>query len=246
MLRLIEQHAQGRRLAEGKRLPTEQGTPQGGIVSPFLSNILLTPFDREMRRRGYRLTRYADDWVVTCRTRAEAQPGAGRGHQDPDDAGRDAEREKTRIVHVTTRLRVSGVQDQAGTAGPCSWPRARSVAVSVRGPLRVSSGEVDRALQGPDSSADPAEGSGAVPGADRRDQSGHPRLGPVFLQGPRPQALRPARPLDPATPLVATIQAMAMSGLETLPERQLYGEYGTRATGLSDSFLATYVADAPL
>src|SRR6266446_3179287 len=34
-----------------------------GVVSPILSNILLTPFDREMRLRGYQLTRYADDWV---------------------------------------------------------------------------------------------------------------------------------------------------------------------------------------
>ena len=37
-------------MREGKRLPTEQGTPQGGVISPLLSNILLTPFDREMRR----------------------------------------------------------------------------------------------------------------------------------------------------------------------------------------------------
>ncbi len=60
-------------VAEGKRWPTEQGTPQGGVVSPLFSNILLTPFDREMRRRGYRVTRYADDWVVTCRSRREAE-----------------------------------------------------------------------------------------------------------------------------------------------------------------------------
>src|SRR5450432_1422426 len=39
-------------------VPTEQGTPQGGTISPLLSNVLLTPFDREMRRRNYRLTRY--------------------------------------------------------------------------------------------------------------------------------------------------------------------------------------------
>jgi len=58
---------------QGRLFPTERGTPQGGIVSPLLSNILLTPFDREMRRRGYQLTRYADDWVVTCRTAAQAR-----------------------------------------------------------------------------------------------------------------------------------------------------------------------------
>src|SRR3954452_7055082 len=74
VLRLIERMLKAGVQSEGQRLPTEQGTPQGGIVSPLLSNILLTPFDREMRRRGFRLTRYADDWVVTCHTRAEARP----------------------------------------------------------------------------------------------------------------------------------------------------------------------------
>ncbi len=58
---------------DGTRVSTESGTPQGGVISPLLSNILLTPFDWEMRQNGYRLTRYADDWVVTCRSRAEAQ-----------------------------------------------------------------------------------------------------------------------------------------------------------------------------
>ena len=43
------------------------------MISPLLSNILLTPFDREMRRKGYRLTRYADDWLVTCKSHQEAR-----------------------------------------------------------------------------------------------------------------------------------------------------------------------------
>ncbi len=43
------------------------------MISPTLSNILLTPFDREMRLRGYQLTRYADDWVITCKSAAEAR-----------------------------------------------------------------------------------------------------------------------------------------------------------------------------
>jgi RNA-directed DNA polymerase len=43
-----------------------------GVISPELSNILLTPFDWEMRARGYQLTRYADDWVATCTFEAEA------------------------------------------------------------------------------------------------------------------------------------------------------------------------------
>jgi len=73
VLRLIRQMLEAGCMAEGQRLATEQGVPQGGVVSPLLSNVLLTPFDREMRHRGCQLTRYADDWVVTCRTRREAE-----------------------------------------------------------------------------------------------------------------------------------------------------------------------------
>ena len=58
---------------KGKLRSTEQGTPQGGVISPILSNVLLTPFDQEMRRRGCRLTRYADDWVITCQSKEEAK-----------------------------------------------------------------------------------------------------------------------------------------------------------------------------
>jgi len=47
--------------AQSKQLPTERGTPQGGVISPLLSKIFLTRFESEMRKKGYRLTRYADD-----------------------------------------------------------------------------------------------------------------------------------------------------------------------------------------
>jgi len=73
VLRLIEAFLKAGCIADGTRLPTEQGVPQGGVVSPILSNILLTPFDREMRRKGFSITRYADDWVATCETKDEAR-----------------------------------------------------------------------------------------------------------------------------------------------------------------------------
>ena len=62
------QHAQGRLHGGGQATPdrTRYAARRRGF--PILSNVLLTPFDREMRHRGYRLTRYADDWVVTCQT----------------------------------------------------------------------------------------------------------------------------------------------------------------------------------
>ena len=135
VLRLIEQMLKAGCFAEGKRLPTEQGTPQGGVVSPLLSNVLLTPFDREMRRRGYRLTRYADDWVVTCRTRAEAAKCLAEATKILSTLGVTLNAEKTRIVHVTPGFRVSRVQDQAGKPTADLTSRTRSVAASVSGDL---------------------------------------------------------------------------------------------------------------
>jgi RNA-directed DNA polymerase len=51
--------------------PTE-GTPQGSVVSPVLANIYLHPLDELMAARGYRMVRYADDFVVLCKSREEA------------------------------------------------------------------------------------------------------------------------------------------------------------------------------
>jgi RNA-directed DNA polymerase len=52
VLTLIERMLTAGYMEQGRLFPTPQGTPQGGVVSPLLSNILLTPFDWEMRRRG--------------------------------------------------------------------------------------------------------------------------------------------------------------------------------------------------
>ena len=115
VLRLIRGMLKAGVLAEGQRLPTEQGTPQGGIVSPLLSNILLTPFDREMRRRGYRLTRYADDWVVTCHTRAEAQRALAEATGILKALGVTLNADKTRIVHVQVGFEFLGYKIKRGT-----------------------------------------------------------------------------------------------------------------------------------
>jgi RNA-directed DNA polymerase len=115
VLRLIRGMLKAGVMAEGQRLPTEQGTPQGGIVSPLLSNILLTPFDREMRRRGYRLTRYADDWVVTCHTRAEAQRALAEATALLKTLGVTLNADKTRIVHVQVGFEFLGYKIKRGT-----------------------------------------------------------------------------------------------------------------------------------
>ena len=64
VLRLIGRYLRaGIRDKEGKTVPTSIGTPQGGPLSPLLSNILLDQFDRELERRNLRFARYADDFI---------------------------------------------------------------------------------------------------------------------------------------------------------------------------------------
>lgn len=55
-----------------QRWTPEAGTPQGAVISPLLANIYLHPLDERMAARGYRMVRYADDFVVLCRSREEA------------------------------------------------------------------------------------------------------------------------------------------------------------------------------
>jgi RNA-directed DNA polymerase len=59
-------------MEEGEVRYTTSGTPQGGVISPLLSNIYLTPLDNALTEAGYRFVRYADDVVILCRGKEEA------------------------------------------------------------------------------------------------------------------------------------------------------------------------------
>jgi len=115
VLRLIEAILKAGCISEGERSPTEQGVPQGGVISPLLSNVLLTPFDKEMRRKGYRLTRFADDWVVTCRTRAEAQAALRCAKNLLKKLGVVLHEGKSKIVHVRQGFEFLGYKIKRGT-----------------------------------------------------------------------------------------------------------------------------------
>jgi RNA-directed DNA polymerase len=99
---------------QGRLFPAERGTPQGGVVSPLLSNILLTPFDWEMRRRGYQLTRYADDWVITCKSAAEARAAIAAARRILTALGVQLHPQKTRVVHVRYGFEFLGYKIKRG------------------------------------------------------------------------------------------------------------------------------------
>jgi group II intron reverse transcriptase/maturase len=142
VLRLIKAMLKAGSYGKGQLFPSERGTPQGGVVSPTLSNILLTPFDREMRLRGYQLTRYADDWVITCKSAAEARAAVEAAGRILNHLGVELHPQKTRIVHVRygfeflgykikrgkkLHLPESKIRSQARSGALYAYPREKSI-----------------------------------------------------------------------------------------------------------------------
>jgi RNA-directed DNA polymerase len=102
-------------LVDGYWQPTRTGVPQGGVASPLWSNIYLTPFDRYMTEAGYRLTRWADDFVIVCKTRQEAERALALAIRFLQDVlGVEVHPQKTRIVHINHGVEFLGYKVKRG------------------------------------------------------------------------------------------------------------------------------------
>jgi len=108
-----------------ERWEPESGTPQGAVISPLLSNIYLDPLDHLMAEHGYAMTRYADDFVIQCRSRAEADEALALVSAWVAEAGLELHPTKTRIVHATERggFDFLGYHFERGDR----WPRKKSL-----------------------------------------------------------------------------------------------------------------------
>jgi RNA-directed DNA polymerase len=142
VLRLIRAMLKAGSYGKGRLFANERGTPQGGVVSPLLSNILLTPFDQEMRRKGYQLTRYADDWVITCQSAAEARAALAAAVRILERLGRATESAKDADRACSVRLRISGLSDPVREAEAVVQPQTGTDG-SGRVVVCVPAGEVD-------------------------------------------------------------------------------------------------------
>jgi RNA-directed DNA polymerase len=73
VLNLVERFLTSGVMEDGVFKPTTIGTPQGGVISPLLANIVLNRLDWQLHNAGYRFARYADDFVVLCQDPQQAQ-----------------------------------------------------------------------------------------------------------------------------------------------------------------------------
>ena len=123
VLRLIRRYLQAGMMSDGIVSPRVEGTPQGGPLSPLLSNILLDELDKELERRGHQFVRYADDCNIYVRSRAAGERVKAsvsqflgqrlrlRVNEEKSAVGRPWERKflgYTMTRHKQPRLKVAG------------------------------------------------------------------------------------------------------------------------------------------
>jgi group II intron reverse transcriptase/maturase len=104
LLLLIRRYLQAGVMEDGLVQSTEEGTPQGGPLSPLLSNIMLDDFDKELERRGLRFARYADDCNIYVKT---------------EIAGKRVM--KSVVKYLTTKLKLKVNEQKSAVARP--WER---------------------------------------------------------------------------------------------------------------------------
>ena len=98
ILQLVEKFLKAGVMEGGKVRPTRVGTPQGGVASPLLANIALNVLDWHLHNHGFRFVRYADDFVVLCKTEHEAKEALALvEHLLADQLGLALSPEKTKI-----------------------------------------------------------------------------------------------------------------------------------------------------
>jgi RNA-directed DNA polymerase len=106
----------------------EEGTPQGAVISPLLANIYLDPLDHLLAEQGLALVRYADDFVILCRTPEDAQRALAVVQQWTADNGLTLHPTKTRIVDVRQEgFDFLGYHFQRTRSGIRHWPRPQSL-----------------------------------------------------------------------------------------------------------------------
>jgi RNA-directed DNA polymerase len=124
VLSLIEMYLKQGVLDGLQEWTPEEGSPQGGVISPLLSNVYLDPLDHVMAEKGYAMVRYADDFVILCRSPEEAARALVVVQEWTTQAGLSLHPTKTKIVNAKEEaFEFLGYRFEKGKR----FPRAKSM-----------------------------------------------------------------------------------------------------------------------
>jgi len=110
ILDILEKFLSSGVMEDGKRIPTIKGTPQGGVISPLLGNLVLNHLDWKLAGQGYKFVRYADDIVILVKTKHEAGNALDFTKLVLRDLGLETSPEKTKITSIAEGFQFLGFQ----------------------------------------------------------------------------------------------------------------------------------------
>ena len=160
VLSLIERFLKAGILEGAEQWTPEAGVPQGAVLSPLLSNVYLDPLDHLLAREGWQMVRYADDFVILCRTAEEAQRALQVVRGWVTENGLTLHPTKTRVVDARQEgFDFLGYHFHPTRHGIRHWARKKSIQKlkdTLRAKTRRTSGnalsfviaEVNRVLRG--------------------------------------------------------------------------------------------------
>jgi RNA-directed DNA polymerase len=93
---------------DGVITPTTRGTPQGGVISPLIGNVVLNYLDWKYEKAGYKFVRYADDVVILCKSRKQAEDALAFTKEILVDLGLECSPEKTKISTLSEGFQFLG------------------------------------------------------------------------------------------------------------------------------------------
>jgi RNA-directed DNA polymerase len=147
VLELLKAYLTQKALETAKSWTPEGGTPQGAVISPLLSNLYLNPLDQQMAEQGSEMVRYADDFVILCRSQGEAGAVLEQVRRWAEQAGLKLHPVKTRIVDARQKggFDFLGYHFERGM----KWPREKSLRKfkdTIRAKTRRTQGQSLKAI----------------------------------------------------------------------------------------------------
>lgn len=142
VLALIEGFLRQQILEDLKYWTPEKGTPQGAVISPLLSNIYLHEVDKLVKAAGYEMVRYADDFVILCKSHQESMEALRFVTQLAEERGLTLNSDKTSVVgtHEDGQgFDFLGYHFENGTRWPCK-KSLKKFKDTIRGKTRRSNG----------------------------------------------------------------------------------------------------------